>query len=138
MLEVIAGVIAGIIGGIGLGGSTILILILSMFMGIEQHISQATNIIFFIPMAIISVLLNIKHKLIKWKIAIPIIIAGVIGAVIGAKFAIQADSLHLKRYFGIFLSLIAIYEIYYLFIEYKNKRKSNNTINDAKKHKYPD
>jgi len=100
-----------------------------MFMGIEQHIAQAANIVFFIPMAIISVVINMKHKLIKWKVVIPIIIAGMLGAIIGAEFAVKSDSLHLKRYFGIFLSLIAIYEIYYLIIEYKNKRKSNNTNN---------
>ncbi|MCL2859338.1 MAG: TSUP family transporter [Oscillospiraceae bacterium] len=100
-----------------------------MFIGIEQHIAQATNIIFFVPMAIISVAINIKHKLIKWKIAIPIIIAGIIGAIIGAEFSVKLDSPHLKKYFGIFLSLITIYEIYHLFIEYKIKKKRNNINN---------
>ena len=106
-------------------GGTILILILSAFMGIEQHIAQGTNIVFIIPVSIISVLINIKYKIIKWKVGMPVIFCGIIGAVIGAKISIKLESLHLKRYFGIFLGLIAIYEIYHLFVEYKNKRKRN-------------
>ena len=48
-----------------MGGGTILILCLSMFMGVEQHIAQATNLVFFIPTSIIAIITNKrkKHKL---------------------------------------------------------------------------
>ena len=49
MIEIITGVISGIVSGIGMGGGTILILILSIFVGMEQKVAQATNLIFFIP-----------------------------------------------------------------------------------------
>ena len=67
-----------------MGGGTILILCLSMFMGIEQHIAQATNLVFFIPTSIIAILTNIKQKNIDFKNGIPIAIFGIGGAVIGA------------------------------------------------------
>ena len=95
-------------------------------MGIEQHIAQATNIVFIIPVAVISILMNIKYKIIKWKVAVPVILCGVLGSIIGAEISVRVDSTNLKRYFGIFLGLIAIYEIYYLYKEYKNKKTSNN------------
>lgn len=62
----------------------------------------------------------------KWKIAVPITVFGIIGAIIGAKIALVLDTQSLKKFFGVFLASIAIYEIVLLFREYKNKKKSNN------------
>lgn len=62
----------------------------------------------------------------KWKIAVPITVFGIIGAIIGAKIALVLDTQSLKKFFGVFLAFIAIYEIVLLFREYKNKKKSNN------------
>ena len=107
-----------------MGGGTILILILSVFMGVEQHIAQATNLVFFIPTSIMAIIVNIKQKCINWKVLIPIIIFGIIGAIIGAKISIQMNTELLKRLFGIFLGIIAIYEIYSLVKEYNKKRKN--------------
>ena len=47
MIEIFIGVVSGIIGGLGMGGGTILILLLSLFFGVEQHVAQSTNVIFF-------------------------------------------------------------------------------------------
>ena len=74
MVEVLIGIISGFISGMGMGGGTILILCLSMFMGIEQHIAQATNLVFFIPTSIMAIIINIKQKYVDFKIAIGIAI----------------------------------------------------------------
>lgn len=96
------------------------------FGGIEQHVAQATNIAFFVPAALVSILLNFKSGIIKWKIAIPIIAFGIIGAVIGAKIALVLDTTSLKKFFGIFLGIIAFYEILSLIKLYKKDNLSNN------------
>ena len=133
MFEILIGIISGFVSGMGMGGGTILILGLSMFLGIEQHIAQATNLVFFIPTSIVAIITNVKQKNIDFKVAIPISIAGIIGAVIGAIFANKTDVTQLKKYFGIFLGLIAIWEIYLVIKKYifnKNThtkwRKSNS------------
>ena len=126
MLEVLTGLISGIISGTGMGGGTILILILSVFMGINQHTAQATNLIFFVPTSITAIIVSIKDKLIDWKVGIPIAVTGIIGAIIGARISVNMEVNNLKRYFGIFLALIAIYEIYSICKLYIFKRKSNN------------
>ncbi len=96
------------------GGGTMLILILSVFMGIDQHTSQGANLIFFVPTSISSIVVIIKEKLINWKIGLPVAIFGIIGAIIGAKLSTNLDVEVLKKCFGIFLILIAIHEIYTL------------------------
>ena len=62
MLEVLFGFIAGIISSLGMGGGTILIFLLTIFLGISQHIAQATNLVFFIPTSIAAIFMNIKNK----------------------------------------------------------------------------
>ena len=122
MLEVLTGIISGTVSGTGMGGGTILILILSVFMGIEQHVAQATNLIFFVPTSITAITTTMKEKLINWKIGIPVAISGIVGAIIGAKISVNMDVNRLKKYFGIFLLLITIYEIYSLIKQYKKDK----------------
>ena len=105
---------------------TILIFLLTLFSEIDQHIAQGINLIFFIPTCITTILVNIKNKIINFKIAIPIIIMGIIWAIIGAKLSIRLPVNILKKSFGIFLILIAIHEIYSLKKEYINNKKTNN------------
>lgn len=126
MIEILAGVISGIVSALGMGGGTILILILSLFLGMEQHSAQATNIIFFIPAALVAIFMNTKSKKIKWNIGIPIVIAGIVGAVVGASVSIRLDTNTLKKCFGIFLAIVAVHEIYSLFKKYKISKKWDN------------
>ena len=72
-------------------------------------------------------LLPISNKnILILKFGIPIAISGVVGAVIGAMIANKLDVVHLKKYFGIFLGLIAIWEIYSLVKKYRDTKKRHN------------
>ena len=123
MGEILIGIVSGIVSGAGMGGGTILIFLLSFVMGVEQHIAQATNLIFFIPTSIVAILVNLKNKNIDLKLATIISICGVIGAIIGAKIAISIDVELLKKFFGIFLAVVAINEIYSIIKLYKTDSK---------------
>lgn len=124
MLAVIFGTISGIVTGLGMGGGTILILLLSLFMGLEQHIAQATNLVFFIPTSVAAILTNLKQKNVNLKLAINISSFGIIGAIIGAIISNSISSENLKKYFAIFILIIALHEIYELYKEYKNNKKN--------------
>ena len=127
MIKILTGFISGIVSGTGMGGGTILILCLSIFLGINQKVAQATNLIFFVPTSIAAIYINIKEKNINFKIAKIIILFGIIGAIVGATIAKNINTELLKKIFGFFLGIIAIHEIYTIFKMYKNK-KTNNTI----------
>lgn len=60
------------------------------------------------------------------KFGIPIAISGIAGAIVGAIIANKLDVVHLKKYFGIFLGLIAIWEIYSLVKKYRETKKRHN------------
>lgn len=126
-MEILIGIVSGIVSGSGQGGGMILILCLTLFYGIDQHKAQATNLIFFIPTAISAIIVSIKEKNIKWKVAWPIIVFGIVGSLIGAYFSTKTDVKILKKYFGIFLAIIAIYEIYNYVNKYIFHKKTHNS-----------
>ncbi len=135
MKEMLIGLISGAVSGTGMGGGTVLILLLSTIVNVDQHIAQATNLIFFIPTSISAIITNWKQKLVNKNIAIIISISGVIGAIIGAIASNKMEVNYLKKFFGIFLAIIAIFEIYSYFKQYiiKSKRENNNIkINNKK------
>ena len=125
MSEILIGMFSGIFSGIGMGGGTILIFLLTTFIGLEQHLAQATNLIYFIPTAISAIIVNFKNKNIDTKLAIFVSIGGALGAIIGANISVNIGVQKLRRLFGIFLVIIVIHEIYTLFKEYKMSKKSN-------------
>ena len=76
----IFGFIAGIIGGMGMGGGTLLIPLLTLFSAISQIIAQGYNLIAFLPMSLIAILIHYKNNLIKTDKLFIIIISGIIFA----------------------------------------------------------
>lgn len=107
-----------------MGGGTVLILLLSLFLNVEQHIAQSTNVIFFVPTSIAAIIVSLKNKNINLKVAVPICLWGMIGAAIGAYISTKMDMHVLRKCFGFFLILIAIYQTY----EYIKNKKRHNSI----------
>ena len=135
MAQVLIGIISGIISGTGMGGGTILIFLLTFILGIEQHVAQATNLIFFIPTSIVAIIVNLKNKNIDIPVAIIVSVFGVLGAILGANISINTDVNILRKGFAIFLAIIALKEIYSIikiYVEkYKNSKMKDNTNTEA-------
>ena len=106
------GLAAGIISGMGIGGGTILIPALVLYMKPEQHIAQSVNLLFFIPTAIIALIIHIRNKRIDFKMAAPIVLFGLAGAFLGSRLALTLQGIDLRRWFGIFLLAMGIYEMF--------------------------
>ena len=99
---------------------------LTTISGIEQHIAQGINLVFFIPTCIVTIIINLKNKNIQKNTAIIIIIFGIIGAIIGAKISVEINVKELRKFFGYFLIIIAIFEIISLIKSYIKHKKANN------------
>ena len=108
---ILIGFFAGVIGGMGIGGGTILIPALYFLTSITQQTAQSVNLLSSIPMTIVALILHMKNKNIEYKIVIPITLFGIIGAIIGSLISSNVDSGYLKKAFGIFLFIMGSYEI---------------------------
>lgn len=111
MWLILVGMISGIVTGLGMGGGSILILILTSFLSIDQHVAQAMNLIFFIPTSIVSIIIHIRNKNVEKGTGRKLLLPGIIGGASGAILAQHIKANNLKRYFGIFLLAVGIYEI---------------------------
>lgn len=126
MIEIAFGIIAGIVCALGMGGGTVLILLLSLLKEIDQHVLQATNLVFFIPTSITAIIINYKNKIIKWKDAKNVVIFGIIGAIVGCWISNSINSNNLKKIFGIFIGILAIFQFYEIYTSYNKKKNVDN------------
>ena len=94
-------------------------------MGVNQHIAQASNLIFYVPTSIGAIITTFKEKLIDYKTGIIVSLSGIFSAIIGANISSKMNVSLLKKFFGIFLILIAVYEIHTLFKDNKKKNKED-------------
>ena len=104
---------------------SILIILLTTFIGIEQHIAQATNLIFFIPTAIISIIVHFKNQNVEKKIGKSLLVPVVVGSILGSLLTLQLQGQKLKKYFGIFLLAVGILEMIITIKKIIKNRKGN-------------
>jgi len=108
----IISLLSGIISGMGIGGGSILIPSLVLLTDLKQQEAQGINLIVFIPAAIIALIVHYRQKNIDLKSIKWIIPSGIAGALLGSYLAINIDPDNLRKYFGIFLLLIGLYEFF--------------------------
>lgn len=107
----IAGVLGGILGGMGMGGGTVLIPLLSIFYDVGQHTAQAINLISFIPMAVVALIIHIKNGYVKFKSVLIIVLPGLFTCVLGVYLARALSGDALKKCFGGFLFALSVFQI---------------------------
>lgn len=128
---IIAGFISGVVGGMGMGGGTLLIPILTIFLLFPQKNAQAINLFVFIPMAVVSLIIHIKNKLVDFGVGVPVIISGTIFSVTGSILAGFVSNGVLRKIFGCFLLGVGVYQAglaYFNFKKQKEEKKSNFKI----------
>lgn len=106
----------------GLGGGMVLIVYLTVFAGFSQLLAQGINLVFFIPIAIISLVLHTKNKLVEWKKAVPAVLWGMAAVIISAWLANRIEQSLLSKAFGIFLILMGLKELFFKSEKHKFKR----------------
>lgn len=113
--------LTGIFASMGLGGGMVLIVYLTVFAGFSQLVAQGINLVFFIPIAIISLVLHTKNKLVEWKKAVPAVLWGTAAVIISAWLANRIEQSLLSKAFGIFLILMGLKELFFKSEKHKFK-----------------
>lgn len=121
ILQIIAGFLGGILASMGMGGGTILIPLLSLLVGIVQKEAQFINVFSFVIMSGAIIFIHLKNKLVKVFPALVFSFLGTIFASISAIFVKSIPTNTLKISFGIFLLIIAFWQLLALIIK-KNQK----------------
>lgn len=117
----LAGFLSGMLGGMGMGGGTVLIPILTIFLGVGQHAAQAANLIAFLPMALFSLKMHKDRGLLKTEGVPAIVIPALVTSVAGAFAASFLEGEILGKLFGAFLILLGIKGLFAVKWDIKSK-----------------
>lgn len=107
----LAGISGGLLGGMGMGGGTVLIPLLVIMLGVPQHLAQAINLISFVPMAIVALIIHVKNRLVKTSGLWIIILSGLLSCTAGCFIARGINAESLRRIFGGFLTVLSVFQV---------------------------
>lgn len=105
LLPFLCGLGASVVSAWGVGGGTLLLLVMTLFLGVDQRTAQGINLLFFLPTAISALICHAKNGYLDkptLKSAVP---AAVILAMAGAWAATAIDVELLRKPFGAYLLL---------------------------------
>lgn len=108
----LAGLVCGVLSGLGVGGGTLLMVWMTAVAGIAQKSAQGVNLLFFLPTAACALFFHIKNRLIRPRVVLPAILTGCLTAAGAALLATAMDTGLLRRLFGGFLVIVGLTELF--------------------------
>lgn len=103
IMPFLAAAATGVLSGWGVGGGTLLLLIMTLLLGVDHRTAQAVNLLFFLPTAALSLWFHRKKGFIDKEMFRSAAISGTAAALLCAFLALSVDTELLKKPFGLFL-----------------------------------
>ena len=128
VLLAITGVIGGLLGGMGMGGGTLLIPALTIFFNLEQKLSQTVNLVSFVPMATVALVIHCKNKMIKRDGLFLITVCALVFSVGGSLLAKLVSGNIQTKLFGGFLTALSVFQ--FIMIKRSEKLKNKQSKNE--------
>jgi len=110
--SILAALGAGALGAMGMGGGGILVIYLTLALRTPQLQAQGINLLFFLPCAAISLIINGVRKLVDWKRALWIALGGLPTTLLGIWIASEIETKWLGWIFAGLLILIGLKELF--------------------------
>lgn len=112
-MNILIGFLSGLAASMGLGGGFVLLVYLTAFTECGQLEAQGINLVFFLPIALLSLIIHTKNKLVDWRL-IPVMAGvGIVGVIAGVLIAGAVDEGILRKLFAALLIFVAVREIFH-------------------------
>lgn len=121
----LCGILGGVLGGMGMGGGTALIPLLTILCGVEQSAAQGINLLSFLPMAALALSIHAKNGLLEKQGILPMILPALLFSVLGSLLAAYLPQEALRKGFGVFLVILSLFQFQKAF----SAKKTNKTAN---------
>lgn len=109
---ILVGIAMGFLTGLGIGGGSLLILWLTQVLTTPQQEAQGINLLFFLPSALVACLFSARQGRLQWKIALPAMVLGCLGAGLAAWIATGLEEGALGKVFGFLLLAAGLWELF--------------------------
>lgn len=103
MIPFLAALATGALSAWGVGGGTLLLVLMTLFLGVGHREAQAINLLFFLPTAGISLFFHRKNGFLDREVWRQAAVPGTAASLLGAVAAVAVDVSLLRRPFGVFL-----------------------------------
>lgn len=113
MVNVAVGILLGFLSGLGIGGGSLLLLWLTLVVGMDPFTARVSNLLFFLPAALVSCCFRWKNGTLELRRILPAIFTGCLGAAFGTWIAGILDTRILQKGFGLLLMVTGIRELCY-------------------------
>ena len=107
-LYLILGFLGGIPAGMGMGGGTVTIPLLTLVGGVFQKTAQSANLFSFLPMSGSALKLHAENGLLRTEGILWIILPALLTSALGAAVAAALPSTLLRKLFGGFLAALSL------------------------------
>ena len=104
MISALAGLVTGVLSGFGIGGGTLLLVYMTAFAGVDQHLAQGINLLYFLPAGLMALPAHVKNGYIEKPVLLPAIGAGLVCAALEVGL--------LRKFFGAFLIVVGLMELF--------------------------
>lgn len=111
MMEAVIGFFTGVMASMGLGGGFVLVVWLTMFADVEQRTAQGINVLFFLPIAFVSLIMHLKNGLVNKLLVKKLAAGGLLGAAIGTLVSQAIANELLRKLFALFLLAFGLREL---------------------------
>ena len=108
----LVGAATGVLSGFGVGGGTLLLVYMTTLAGLDQHLAQGINLLYFLPAGLTALPAHLKNGYVEKGLLFPAISAGLLCAALASWAATALDVDLLRKLFGGFLILIGLSELF--------------------------
>ena len=108
IIPFLCGLGASVVSAWGVGGGTLLLLVMTLFLGVDQRTAQGINLLFFLPTAASALVCHARGGYLDkptLKSAVPVAVAA---ALVGAWISNAVDVEVLRKPFGVYLLLSGV------------------------------
>lgn len=111
---ILTGLLGGILSGLfGIGGGVIIVPLLVLLFGMNQHLAQGTTLALFVPpIGLLAAWTYYREGFVDLKVAGLLCIGFFVGGLLGAMVATYLSDLMLRRLFGCIMLLLALKMIF--------------------------
>ncbi len=110
LIFLLCGIAGGVLGGMGMGGGTLLIPLLTAVCGVKQTAAQGVNLLCFLPMSAVALAVHAKSGLLKKEglafLTVPALLFSALFSVAAAYLPESA----LSKGFGLFLIGLSFFQ----------------------------
>lgn len=107
----LSGLAGGVLAGMGMGGGTLTIPLLTFAMGVEQLTAQYVNLLAFVPTGTVSLALHLKNRLVSFDKVGYLLLPAFVSTVVTSSIASFAGNEILTTAFGVFLTIVAVFSL---------------------------